>query len=786
MSIKNNTTSDSYLDVKKVMKLFLKNWMWFILSVILFCGLAFLSIKILQPKYLVSSSIYIKEDLGLEGQKALDFIQSFSLFDQKNNYQNEMLILKSSPLIKQTIEKLNLETAYYIKENLLTKEIYNSSPFIVIIDSLHNQIINTRFRISFKPDGKFRLTADNSNYKTLNFSTGEKFITNKTLELNDEFFQSTVIKGDDYKFRIYLKKDVNLENIKEKSYSFELFDKEDLVRKFQHLLVVKPVNQEVSVVELSLKVASASKGVDFIKTLTQIYLQKNLERKNHLALNTIEYINSQLEEISDSLNFAESKLERFRASNKVIDINTKATRVLERLQQLEIEKSTTERAYNYYNYLDEYFKQGNDYSEIVVPSSMGVSNLTLSELIKDLLILSNQRDNLIDRNQQKSPFLKNLEIKIENLQNNIVENIKFSKESLKRELGKFEDQINELEVQVQSLPKTERKLVGIERRFQINDAIYTFLLQKRSEAQIAKAGNLPEHEIVEPARVIEQVFPNKKIHFVLAIFLAVFVPSLIITVSDLFDNRIKNEQQLTDNFNDIPFLGTIVKDGSETDNLIVHTNPSTIIAETFRTIRTNLFFFMKEGEQNTILVSSCVAGEGKSFVAYNLATALANLGKRTVIVGFDLRKKGQFMEFDHDVSIGLSSFYLGNNTVSEIITETHIENLNIISPGIIAPNPLELIGNDLTNRLFKELKKKFDYIIVDTPPVGILSDGFLLMKHADVSLFVVRERYTNEKVLNSVLYEIKQKDFKNIGLVLNGSKLEGRKYKYDYYNKYNA
>lgn len=785
MSIQNKAIPDTHLDLKKVIKLAQKHWFWFVVSVVFFMVLAFVAGKVLKPKYLVSSSVYIKEDMGLEGQKAMEFIQSFSLFDQKMSYKNEMLILKSSPLIKEAVEKLNLETEYYLKENFLSKEIYKESPFIIMIDSLHPQIINTSFYIQFKEDGKFLLSANKNNYKAINYSTNKSYLTDKELDLEEEYFQSAEIEGDDYKFRVFLNSGVELNAIVGKQYSFKFLDKEQLVRQLQQGLKVDPVNPEVSVVELSVKTQSPDKGLDFLRTLTELYLNKNLERKNHLALNTISYINSQLSEIADSLNNAENKLENFRSSNQVININTKATSVLERLRQLELGKEISQRAFNYYKYLDEYFQQGSDFSEIVVPSSMGVTNLTLSELVKNLLILSKQRDDLIGRKQQKSPYLKNLEVEIENISNNITENIKFSKEQLHRELNDYNIQIKELEKQVEKLPKTERQLVGIERKFQINDAIYTFLLQKRAEAQIAKASNLPEHEIVEPARVIAKVFPDTKIHFVLAIFLGFILPALILTISELVDDRIKNEEMLTEEFANTPFLGTVIRNTEGNQEMVVHNLPSSAISETFRTIRTNLFFFMKGEEHKTILVSSCIAGEGKSFVAFNLATALATLGKRTIIVGYDLRKKGQFKPFEYNRLAGLSSYYIKDKTIEEIIHTSHIENMDFIAPGVIPPNPLELIGNEMTTELFHYLKDNYDYIVIDTPPVGVLSDGYLLMKHADVNLFVVRERFTRKQILDTVLHDIKQKGFLNVGLVLNASKMEGRKYRYDYYNSYN-
>ncbi|SMO85736.1 capsular exopolysaccharide family [Saccharicrinis carchari] len=785
MSIKNKVDQDNYVDIRKVFKHLLKNWIWFAVSLLLLCALAMASLKVLKPKYLVSSSIYIKDDKRLGGQKAAEFIQSFSMFDQKSNFKNEMLILNSSPLIRQTITALELETEYYAVGNFMRHEIYRDAPFLVLIDSMHNQIVDTYFDVVFKEDGKFTLSAKSKDYKTFNYSLGTGKPSTKEFELEKEFFQSAVIKGDDYHFKIYLNPEVNIKEIAGNRYSFKFLDREKLVRQYQSNLKVNPVNAEVSVVQLSLKLESAAKGVDFMKALMDLYLKKNLERKNHLASNTIAFINGQLDEISDSLSFAESNLEEFRSTNQVMDINTKAMRILERLQQLEIQKSTTERAYNYYEYLDDYFKEGDDYSKIVVPSSIGLNNATINEFIRDLLILSNQRNDLISRNQQKGPFFENLQIKIENLRNSIIDNISFSKESLKREVEKFQDQIRQLEKQVESLPKTERTLVGMERKFKLNDAIYTFLLEKRAEAQIAKAGNLPEHEIVEPARVLEKVFPNPKIHFLLALFLGLFIPAIVLVISNVADDRVKSEQELTEHFSDTPFVGSVVKSHEKESNLVVHDNPTSIIAETFRSIRTNLSFFNEAGKHQTILLTSCIAGEGKSFVANNLAVSMANLGKKTVVIGFDLRKSGQFQGFKHNAKIGLSSYYLKDKSLEDIVYNTGIENLHFIAPGLVPPNPLELIGSGLTGELFDSLKTTYDCIIVDTPPIGVLSDGYMLMNYADVNLFVVREKFTNQKVLGNVISEVKQKGFKNIGLVLNASKLEGKKYRYDYYNAYN-
>jgi capsular exopolysaccharide synthesis family protein len=784
MSIKNQIPNEKHIDLRKVFKSLYSNWYWFAGSVIFCLILAVGAYKLLRPQYQVYSSVYIKEDMGLTGEKAMEFMQSFSLFDRKMNYQNEMLFLKSSPLLRQTISKLELETAYFLKENFIYNEIYKASPFFVSIDSLHPQIIDTYFDISFNEDGTFQVRADKNKYHTINYTTRNRKKHKNKLDFEGVFFQSDVVESDGFKFKVFLNEDVNLSDIIGKQYRFKFYDKEDLVMKYQEQLKVVPVNPDVSVVEISIKTPTPEKDVDFIYTLTNLYLQRNLDRKNHLARNTISYINTQLEEIGDSLNFAENTLQNFRSSNQVISINTKSTRVLEQLKQLELGRETTQRTFNYYENLEEYFTTGSDYSNVVVPSSMGVQNLTLSELIKDLLILSKKRDDLIANKQEKSPFLRNLEIQITNLSKSIEENIRFSLSSLQKELDDYQEKIAELEKQVENLPKTERKLLGMERKFQISDAIYTFLLQKRAEAQISKASNLPEHEIVEPARILDKVFPKLSINLIFAVFLGLIIPGSVMAFYEIVDDRIKNEDMLTEKYVNTSFLGTIIKKPLDKNNLVVHQVPSSSIAETFRTIRTNLFYFMQGEEHKNILISSSVAGEGKSFVSFNLATSLANLGKKTIVIGFDLRKKGQFVDFEHNNAIGLSSYYIKEKELNEVICQSHIENLDFIAPGIIPPNPLELIGSEMTKQLFEELNSLYDYIVIDTPPLGVLSDAFMLMKYSDVNLFVVRERFTHQDILDSVLAEIRSKGFTNIGLILNGSNMDGKKYKYNYNNNY--
>lgn len=711
-------------------------------------------------------------------------MQSFQLFDQKRTFQNEMLILRSTPLIKETVEQLNLEIEYNQVERFVKKDLFGREPFNVVYDSSHVQAINVDYELAFFNDGKFRISAEGKDLKLINYSSGELTKTNADMELQGTFFQSDVVQNEYCKFRLYLNPQIDVDDLVGKTYSFRFKDKNAIVKQIAEQLKVQPENPEVSIVELTMKANSPHKAEVFISTLTNFYLKKNLERKNHFAQNTIEYINYQLEEISDSLSYAESQLESFRAGNQVINITIKAGRIYERLQQLEVEKASLDRQLKYYQYLDEFFEENDDLADLVVPSSMGITDQTLNELMRNLITLVNQRNELLGKRQQKSPYLRNLEVQIESLKRPIIENINFSISTLEKTIADLGRQIAEMKRNVEALPKTERQLIGFERKFKLNDAIYTFLLQRRAEAQIARASNLPEHEIVEPAQVVRRVFPNSKINYGVAFILSLIVPSFFILLVRFFDDRIKGEESL-DSYKDRAFFGAIIKNKNSAEDVMM-SEPTSAIAETFRTIRTNLFYYLKGEEHKSILVTSSIAGEGKSFVSLNLALSLAQMDKKVVLVGFDLRKNNQYSNIITKQEQGLTALYVNNIRLEDLAQKTDYENLDIIAPGVVPPNPAELISNDVTKDLFEYLRSQYDFIVIDSSPVGVVSDALLLAEHADVNVFVVRENYSRKPIVSSVMDELNNKGIERIGLVLNASRMEGKKYRYEYYDKYNA
>ncbi len=773
------TDREAYLDVRKTIRTVFRKWHWYLIAILIFVPAAVLFNKLATPQYLVSSSIYIKESSTSSRDKAQEFMQNFNLFSQQRAYQNEMLVIGSSPLIKEAIENLNLEVSYYKQDKLSYYEIYNLSPFEVLFDSTHVQPLKTNFDIVFSEDGSFKIIAEQKDVSVYNYAYNKRSRTGSAISINRTGLPGETIADDLYSFRVFITDADALQHIAGNRYRFRFNDIKQLTKNFEESLIIQPANSDVSIVDISMKSPSAEKAVVFIDELTRIYLQKNLDRKNYLAINTLKYINQQLNQIQDSLSHAEKKLEVFRSSKQILDITNKSTHVFDRLQQLEIERTTMEREHKYYQYLEDYFNNNTDLSDLVVPSSMGIPDKTLNDLIRDLIILVNQRNELIAKKQQKSPYLKNLEIQIENLQKPILENIRFAISTYAKNQADIQKTIDNLKSEASQLPKTERQLIGFERKFQLNDGIYTYLLQRQAEAQIAKSSNLPEHEIVEPARFVEIVYPNSRINYALALFAAFIFPTLLIFGIEYFDDRIKNEEDFKDNFKG-NIIGSITQEtsGDKSGESDYHT----LLGESFRTIRTNINFLNKGQKVQTILVTSAVSGEGKSFTSMHLARTYAHTGQRTVLVGFDLRKSKQFSRISINAKKTLAEYYLGHCSESEIAIAMDQPNLSVIVPGVIPPNPLELIGSEKTEILFNWLKDNFDHIIIDTTPVGIVSDAFMLMHYAQVNIFVVRERFSRKRVIETVLDDMKSKEIENTVFVINDSRLANQKYRYNYYH----
>ena len=414
---------------------------------------------------------------------------------------------------------------------------------------------------------------------------------------------------------------------------------------------------------------------------------------------------------------------------------------------------------------------------------MGVTDPLINKLIEELSTAQSQLDNLIKNNQERNPLVNRLNIQINNLKSTISENISLVARTNDLAINEIQNRIGQLDSKISKLPETQMQLGGIERTYKLNDAIYNYLLEKQAEAKITQASNLLDNIIIEPAHMVGllPVSPNKIINYILALLIGFFIPFIILQLRMNLKTTISSQEDI-ENITNATVLGKVFHYNNRNEKNVFISSPNDKTAETFRTLRTNLNFAMNGKSNKTILVSSCVSGEGKTFSALNIAAAFAQMGKKTILLDFDLRNSHSLIK-NADNTNGISLFLSGETSLDEVIQNAYFKNLDIINSGPIPPNPLELMENDIAAKLFEFLKKNYDYIIIDTPPMAQVSDAFSVIQHADLNLIVTRYNVTKKKLLRLVLSELKNKNISNVYLILNDNKLVSEQMGYGYYNK---
>lgn len=766
-------------DLQKIIELFRNNYRLIFLSVFLAIILAFLVNRYSIPVYSISSSILIKENRTQQDNRDGDFLNS-NLLGKNQNFQNELWAIKSSPVLEQTIRNLDLTVSYYVREKFRYRDAYMEAPFKVFILANHPQPIKVKFEITFLAEGYFQLKAASGRTTFYNFETDQ--VTNKkddwTFIKNGKFGE--LIETDDLAFII--RPDSTSQSLKgnSKKYGFEFKDVPTISNEIGKKLSFTVVDKLATVIEINLKSESIKKGIDILNELMNVYSAQNLERKNHLAIVTIDYIEKQLNEISDSLSQAEDKLQKFRSTNQLLNITDQATDISTQYMDLQNQLAELVARKRYYDYVSEYLLKNDNFSNMIVPASLGIQDPLLNNLMTELIAAQAQRSNLIENNQERNPLVQKLNIQIENVKKTISENIAAVSKTTSISIDEMNKRVKKIEGEISRLPLTQRLLGNFERKYHLNDVIYNYLLEKRAEAKITKASNLPDDVVIGPSKMVgtSPVFPNKQINYLAAVFLGFALPFGFVLMKSAFNTKIEVQDDI-EKLTDEPVLGKISHNHHKTNNVMLEF-PKSNIAESFRALRTNLDFYVRGGHKKVIMVTSCFEREGKTFVARNLAMSYAQLGRKTILVDFDLRKPETYFNEMEESQEGLSSYMINKINLEDIIIKSPHEKLDYILSGILPPNPVELIALDRTEKLLTRLKEDYDIIVLDTTPLAQVTDAYLLIEHAELKIIIVRQNSTIKKVFSLIMKDLQQKNVGNICIVFNDNKYYRDQYGYGY------
>lgn len=546
-----------------------------------------------------------------------------------------------------------------------------------------------------------------------------------------------------------------------------------LANSYRSGLKVEPVKEYASVFTLSFDGYSPSQGSDYLNTLMKLYILQGMDWKSKAADNTINFIEAQLGLISDSLRLAENSMENFRLNNRFVDLTLEGTLVLQKLEKLEGEKNMLGLQEQYYEYLLDYLEAREASESIISPSVMGVTDPVLVKLVEEFSVVQQERNKIAFTVTDNLPQVQLMDRKVEDARTALRENVNSAISQLKLTMNTINGRIANAEKELGRLPGTERRLIGIQRKFDLNNSVYTYLLERRAEAGIAKASQITDNRIIDEAIVNNsaQIRPKSMKNYLVAILLGLLVPMALIVIFDLFNNKIIGRHDI-EHLTKAPIIGYISHSEYHVEDPVAE-KPGSTLAESFRAVRTSLTFYTGQTKCPVIVISSPVSGEGKTFVSVNLATIISMMNKKVLIVGLDLRKPRVNAILKAGNGHGMSQFLAGTVGFEEVIVQTQIDNLWFAPSGPVPPNPAELIGSPKMAEFLLKARNEFDAVIIDTPPVGIVTDALLLNQLANVTLFVVRQRYTTRGSVQLLDEIFRKGEMSNVALIVNDISTSG-------------
>ncbi len=778
-----STDTEQINDLKGIVSKLTKYWKLYMVSVIIAICIGVVYNKFSEPLVNIISNVIVHED-GRHSVNPASFMPGSELFSGRNTFQNSLISLNARPLLEKVLNKLNFSVFYYQKKLLYDQNIYTSSPFLVILDRNYLQLTGVQMHIEILSKDLYTLTVEVDEAPLHNFISGRNEQEVLDWEYKHTYRFGDPVENENFNFTILLKDGVNVDKITGENFYFVARSNRQLINDYKDNLLIEATQVDATAINISLVANNYQQGKDFLDKYVETIIEHDLQRKNHIAFSTIDFIDEQLADVFDSLSLAEQSLQDFKTRRQVVDVNLKAGQIYENLQLINVEKDQMEAHINNLEFLNENFQNDEDFTAHSVTVISDLNNQVLNDLLNEYINLIGRVNHLLENRQAKSPQLRELNFQINNLKNTILVNLQYELDASRLALQQVEQKLRTLNSELNSLPETQRNLISFERNFRLNDEIYTFLIQKRSEAQIAKASNLPDYEIIDYPAYEGMKAPKEARNIVLMIFLGLLIPTVYMLIHEAFFEKIADIDDYRLGF-ESPVLGQIYLSSNGEKRLFEEDNNRPIAAEAFRKLRTNLGFWTWQHEKKgrIILFTSTMPGEGKTFCSYNLGHALGAIGKKVVILDFDLRKGDLSQNYFGNREHGISEYLSSQVALDDVIEKKHGSNVDYISTGPLPPNPSELVESEECRDMLYELRKKYDYIIADTAPTSVTAESLSLGCMADLVLVVLRVNYTLKKEFTEVLKELEDSLGKKVTVLLNGVKASRNRY-YNYSSYY--
>ncbi|MFV9484343.1 polysaccharide biosynthesis tyrosine autokinase, partial [Christiangramia sp. ASW11-125] len=756
----------STFDFKGFILKIISYWKLILLSIGISFAVAYYNNVRKLPVYQLGNMISIKDDQNpfFTSNTSL----TFNWGGTSDKVNTAMTILRSRSHNEEVVEKLQFYINYLQDGEYQQTDAYGYTPFKVYADTSAFQANNVTLIVTSIDDLSYNLKArvpanltrtsyrtketDNRQVEARNFERNFKFGEH----LNLPFFSGIIERTEQ-----------PLQAGKKFYVSFTPFN--GAVGRYRNVNVY-PQSQGSSVLNLSQVGLNKPRLVDYLNGSVAVLSENMLERKNLFATKTIRFIDSSLAVQSAELKLVEDELNEFRNEKEILDISAESGELSAKLSKLDVQKETIRRQLTYYDNLETYLQTRDDYSSVPAPSVAGINEGSIASGVSKIIQLAEERQNYQYTLKENSPVFDDIDRQINSVKSILLENINSSKGLLRSELNDINRQMSLFEEEVKKLPQEEQDLLKIQRKYSISENTYNMFLEKRSEAGLIKAANVSDVMVIDKAKDTGggQIGPDTQLNYVMAVLVGGLIPLSFVFLLVFLNTNIHNAQEIT-RLSPIPILGLIGRNKTES-NLSVFNSPKSSIAESFRGLRSSLqFMYKRQGVtgSKTVMITSSVSGEGKTFCAMNLATVFALSEKKTVLIGVDLRKPKIFDDFELNNDLGIVNYLIDQATIDEIIQPSKIPYLDVITSGPVPPNPSELLLTKKMDKLIDNLKKEYDYIILDTPPIGMVADALNLVKHADATLYLVRQDYTKRGMLETINQKYAKEEIKNISFVLN-------------------
>lgn len=770
----NEEKEESNFDLKAEIYKYLTYWKWILFGFLIGGLLAFLYNRYTIPKYRAESTMLIVNDQEKNAMSALPSGGGAILSLENDGLQNHIEKLKSKQLVESVVDELDLNISYFIEGNVIKVEAYKSSP--ILIEFITNDSIvnysNANIFITPVSDTSFRLEVNDSDYS-------EIYEIGQVIELNDIKF--TILPssgGEEGNFKRTSTVNIKLNPLRE------------VANNFIQSLFISPKGQAKDILSLSIVNPSGQKSEDFLNKLMERFNEEGVKDKQEVAENTTAFIQERLEMITTELDSVEVGIADFKRENRLMSVESGASEFQSKFSAAEQEIFNLQTQLELLNSIDELLRQQGKYDFL---PEVGISDGGVSGLISSYNSIVMERNMYLNGGTEKNPVVETLTEQLDSLRDNLFDNISSTRQSLNVKLRKLDQRENIAEGKFSNFPGLEKGMRNIERQQQIKEQLYLFLLQRREEAAISFAATASVARVIDSAFTIDKpVDPAPWLILIGGFFIGLIIPILIIFLKNFLDTKVHHKGDLATLLKIIPFIGEVPRIAQD-QNDIIYLNDRSPLAESFRILRTNLAYLIKNKDKergDVIFVTSTVKGEGKTFISYNLSRTLSSTNKSVLLIGADIRnpKLHRYTSNTRGAKEkGLSDYLYDYDVVSsDVISKTNEDNIavDVILSGPIPPNPAELLMNDRMETLIEQAKTQYDYVIVDTAPAMIVTDTLLISQLADYTLYVTRADFTEKNLLDFPKDLKKQGKLKGLAVILNDvdySKFSyGAQYGYSY------